>query len=139
MEIFAEAVLLATLQPPQPPRHEAWRELMDSMSAVSCKGGWPLLRPLRLSGRCLWYWVEWWCACACDGGGGWVGGGGGGWGATLGVQGVLAGSCTGPGGVVGLSIYRVMLAVPGKPVGLLSQQGCRGVRLQHSMAPWQPL
>ncbi|GAB4814136.1 hypothetical protein N2152v2_001182 [Parachlorella kessleri] len=37
MEIFSEAVLLATLQPPQPPKHQEWRDLMDTMSAVSCK------------------------------------------------------------------------------------------------------
>jgi phosphoenolpyruvate carboxylase len=37
LEIFSNAVLLATLQPPQPPREQSWRDLMDEMSAVSCK------------------------------------------------------------------------------------------------------
>lgn len=42
MEIFAEAVLLATLEPPQPPKCDTWRVLMDQMSAASCKGGFCL-------------------------------------------------------------------------------------------------
>lgn len=37
LEIFSNAVLLATLQPPKPPKDASWRDLMEEMSAVSCK------------------------------------------------------------------------------------------------------
>jgi phosphoenolpyruvate carboxylase len=39
LEIFSNSVLIATMQPPKPPQHDSWRELMEEMSAVSCKGG----------------------------------------------------------------------------------------------------
>ncbi|KAL4853378.1 Phosphoenolpyruvate carboxylase 2 [Chlorella vulgaris] len=37
LEIFSNSVLIATMQPPKPPQHDSWRELMEEMSAVSCK------------------------------------------------------------------------------------------------------
>ncbi|KAJ4710605.1 Phosphoenolpyruvate carboxylase [Melia azedarach] len=37
LEIYTTAVLLATLQPPQPPREEKWRNLMEEISNVSCQ------------------------------------------------------------------------------------------------------
>lgn len=36
LEIYTTAVLLATLRPPQPPREEKWRTLMDEISQISC-------------------------------------------------------------------------------------------------------
>lgn len=36
LEIYTNAVLLATLDPPQPPKDAAWREIMDAMSKASC-------------------------------------------------------------------------------------------------------
>lgn len=36
LEIYTTAVLLATLQPPQPPREEKWRSLMEDISKISC-------------------------------------------------------------------------------------------------------
>ncbi|XP_022881907.1 phosphoenolpyruvate carboxylase 4-like isoform X1 [Olea europaea var. sylvestris] len=36
LEIYTTAVLLATLQPPQHPREEKWRSLMEEISNVSC-------------------------------------------------------------------------------------------------------
>lgn len=36
LEIYTTAVLLATLRPPQPPREENWRTLMDEISQISC-------------------------------------------------------------------------------------------------------
>nr|GLL43467.1 phosphoenolpyruvate carboxylase 4-like [Ipomoea trifida] len=36
LEIYTTAVLLATLRPPQPPREEKWRNLMEEMSNISC-------------------------------------------------------------------------------------------------------
>ncbi|XP_023645073.1 phosphoenolpyruvate carboxylase 4 isoform X2 [Capsella rubella] len=37
LEIYTTAVLLATLQPPQPPREENWRSLMEDISNISCQ------------------------------------------------------------------------------------------------------
>ncbi|KAK9091122.1 hypothetical protein Sjap_024299 [Stephania japonica] len=37
LEIYTTAVLLATLKPPQPPREEKWRNLMEEISKVSCQ------------------------------------------------------------------------------------------------------
>jgi len=37
MELYTTAVLLATLRPPQPPRCEEWRTLMEQLSINSCK------------------------------------------------------------------------------------------------------
>ncbi|XP_010499083.1 PREDICTED: phosphoenolpyruvate carboxylase 4-like isoform X2 [Camelina sativa] len=37
LEIYTTAVLLATLQPPQPPREEKWRSLMEDISNISCQ------------------------------------------------------------------------------------------------------
>jgi len=37
LDIYSHAVLLATLDPPKPPKDDAWRALMDSMSRVSCE------------------------------------------------------------------------------------------------------
>ncbi|KAL0004899.1 hypothetical protein SO802_012460 [Lithocarpus litseifolius] len=37
LEIYTTAVLLATLRPPQPPREEKWRNLMEEMSKISCQ------------------------------------------------------------------------------------------------------
>ena len=37
LEIYTTAVLLATLRPPQPPREEKWRNLMEEMSNISCQ------------------------------------------------------------------------------------------------------
>jgi phosphoenolpyruvate carboxylase len=37
MESFTTAVLEARLLPPSAPRSHAWREIMDTLSAVSCK------------------------------------------------------------------------------------------------------
>nr|XP_023894770.1 phosphoenolpyruvate carboxylase 4 [Quercus suber]POE58115.1 phosphoenolpyruvate carboxylase 4 [Quercus suber] len=37
LEIYTTAVLLATLRPPQPPREEKWRNLMEEMSEISCQ------------------------------------------------------------------------------------------------------
>ncbi|CAH9082129.1 unnamed protein product [Cuscuta epithymum] len=36
LEIYTTAVLLATLRPPQPPREEKWRNLMEEISKISC-------------------------------------------------------------------------------------------------------
>lgn len=36
LEIYTTSVLLATLRPPQPPREEKWRTLMDEISQISC-------------------------------------------------------------------------------------------------------
>ncbi|CAI9096316.1 OLC1v1032421C1 [Oldenlandia corymbosa var. corymbosa] len=36
LEIYTTAVLLATLRPPQPPREEKWRNLMEEISKLSC-------------------------------------------------------------------------------------------------------
>nr|GMD28537.1 phosphoenolpyruvate carboxylase 4 [Ipomoea batatas] len=36
LEIYTTAVLLATLQPPQPPREQKWRSLMEDISNSSC-------------------------------------------------------------------------------------------------------
>ncbi|KAL6520026.1 Phosphoenolpyruvate carboxylase 4 [Orobanche hederae] len=36
LEIYTTAVLLATLRPPQPPKEEKWRNLMDEISKISC-------------------------------------------------------------------------------------------------------
>lgn len=36
LEIYTTAVLLATLRPPQPPREQKWRNLMDDISNLSC-------------------------------------------------------------------------------------------------------
>ncbi|GIL72820.1 hypothetical protein Vretimale_4503 [Volvox reticuliferus] len=36
LETYTTAVLLATLRPPSPPRHEKWRSVMDKLSQVSC-------------------------------------------------------------------------------------------------------
>lgn len=40
LEVFSNAVLMATMQPPKPPKDESWRALMEEMSSVSCKGVW---------------------------------------------------------------------------------------------------
>ncbi|GLT34519.1 hypothetical protein SLA2020_090280 [Shorea laevis] len=37
LEIYTTAVLLATLRPPQPPREEKWRNLMEEISKISCQ------------------------------------------------------------------------------------------------------
>ncbi|KAM7464393.1 hypothetical protein LguiA_032514 [Lonicera macranthoides] len=37
LEIYTTAVLLATLRPPQSPREEKWRSLMDEISKISCQ------------------------------------------------------------------------------------------------------
>ncbi|KAL5553534.1 hypothetical protein UlMin_040935 [Ulmus minor] len=37
LDIYTTAVLLATLQPPQPPREEKWRNLMEEISNISCQ------------------------------------------------------------------------------------------------------
>ncbi|KAJ8564717.1 hypothetical protein K7X08_001177 [Anisodus acutangulus] len=37
LEIYTTAVLLATLRPPQPPREQKWRNLMEDVSNLSCK------------------------------------------------------------------------------------------------------
>ncbi|CAH2033916.1 unnamed protein product [Thlaspi arvense] len=37
LEIYTTAVLLATLKPPQPPREEKWRSLMEDISKISCQ------------------------------------------------------------------------------------------------------
>ncbi|KAK6116380.1 hypothetical protein DH2020_049842 [Rehmannia glutinosa] len=36
LEIYTTAVLLATLRPPQPPKEQKWRNLMDEISKISC-------------------------------------------------------------------------------------------------------
>ncbi|KAL4519094.1 hypothetical protein Ndes2526A_g00199 [Nannochloris sp. 'desiccata'] len=36
LEIYNNAVLLATLDPPKPPKDESWRQVMDSISKFSC-------------------------------------------------------------------------------------------------------
>lgn len=36
LEIYTTAVLLATLQPPIPPRKEKWRQIMEEISKTSC-------------------------------------------------------------------------------------------------------
>ncbi|CAA0822447.1 Phosphoenolpyruvate carboxylase 4 [Striga hermonthica] len=36
LEIYSTAVLLATLRPPQPPKEQKWRHLMDEISHISC-------------------------------------------------------------------------------------------------------
>lgn len=36
LEIYTTAVLLATLKPPQPPKEQKWRNLMDEISKISC-------------------------------------------------------------------------------------------------------
>lgn len=36
LEIYTTAVLLATLKPPQPPREQKWRSLMEDISNISC-------------------------------------------------------------------------------------------------------
>ncbi|KAL3636128.1 Phosphoenolpyruvate carboxylase 4 [Castilleja foliolosa] len=36
LEIYTTAVLLATLRPPQPPKEQKWRNLMDDISQTSC-------------------------------------------------------------------------------------------------------
>ncbi|KAK1268047.1 Phosphoenolpyruvate carboxylase 4 [Acorus gramineus] len=37
LEIYTTAVLLATLQPPIPPREQKWRDLMEEISDISCR------------------------------------------------------------------------------------------------------
>ncbi|XP_050224083.1 phosphoenolpyruvate carboxylase 4 isoform X2 [Mercurialis annua] len=37
LEIYTTAVLLATLRPPQPPREEKWRNVMEEISKISCQ------------------------------------------------------------------------------------------------------
>ncbi|KAJ4835167.1 Phosphoenolpyruvate carboxylase 4 [Turnera subulata] len=37
LEIYTTAVLLATLQPPKPPREEKWRNIMEEISKISCQ------------------------------------------------------------------------------------------------------
>ncbi|XP_061975093.1 phosphoenolpyruvate carboxylase 4 [Populus nigra] len=37
LEIYTTAVLLATLKPPELPREEKWRNLMDEISTISCQ------------------------------------------------------------------------------------------------------
>ncbi|XP_050372635.1 phosphoenolpyruvate carboxylase 4 isoform X2 [Argentina anserina] len=37
LEIYTTAVLLATLRPPQPPREQKWRNLMEEISKISCQ------------------------------------------------------------------------------------------------------
>ncbi|CAA7036337.1 unnamed protein product [Microthlaspi erraticum] len=37
LEIYTTAVLLATLEPPQPPREDKWRSLMEDISSISCR------------------------------------------------------------------------------------------------------
>lgn len=37
LEIYTTAVLLATVRPPQPPREEKWRNLMEEISKISCQ------------------------------------------------------------------------------------------------------
>lgn len=37
LEIYTTAVLLATMRPPQPPREEKWRNLMEEISKISCQ------------------------------------------------------------------------------------------------------
>lgn len=37
LELFGNAVLMATLDPPKAPKDGSWRELMEEMSEVSCK------------------------------------------------------------------------------------------------------
>ncbi|KAI4387567.1 hypothetical protein MLD38_005388 [Melastoma candidum] len=37
LEIYTTAVLLSTLRPPQPPREEKWRNLMEEISKISCQ------------------------------------------------------------------------------------------------------
>jgi len=37
LEIYTTAVLLATLHPPDPPRSESWRNVMEEISDTSCK------------------------------------------------------------------------------------------------------
>ncbi|RDX62064.1 Phosphoenolpyruvate carboxylase 4, partial [Mucuna pruriens] len=37
LEIYTTAVLLATLRPPQSPREEKWRNLMEDISKISCQ------------------------------------------------------------------------------------------------------
>ncbi|CAD5316679.1 unnamed protein product [Arabidopsis thaliana] len=37
LEVYTTAVLLATLKPPQPPREEKWRNLMEEISGISCQ------------------------------------------------------------------------------------------------------
>ncbi|XP_042502580.1 phosphoenolpyruvate carboxylase 4 [Macadamia integrifolia] len=37
MEIYTTAVLLATVRPPQPPREEKWRNIMEEISKISCR------------------------------------------------------------------------------------------------------
>lgn len=56
MEIFCEAVLLATLRPPPTAKHEDWRTLMETMSTVSCKGGFV---PGWVGGGCYMLRVIW--------------------------------------------------------------------------------
>ena len=36
LEIYNNAVLLATLDPPKPPKEDTWRQVMDSISVASC-------------------------------------------------------------------------------------------------------
>ncbi|KAL4195713.1 hypothetical protein AMTRI_Chr04g242470 [Amborella trichopoda] len=36
LEIYTTAVLLSTLQPPQPPRDHKWRDVMEEISRISC-------------------------------------------------------------------------------------------------------
>jgi len=38
LEIYTTAVLQATLKPPNPPRLQAWRDLMNQLSEASCQG-----------------------------------------------------------------------------------------------------
>jgi phosphoenolpyruvate carboxylase len=37
MEIYTTAVLLATVNPPSPPKEDSWRKIMDLLSEMSCK------------------------------------------------------------------------------------------------------
>ncbi|KAF4356843.1 hypothetical protein F8388_019502 [Cannabis sativa] len=37
LEIYTTAVLIATLRPPQPPKEEKWRNLMEEISNISCQ------------------------------------------------------------------------------------------------------
>lgn len=36
LERYTQAVLTATLDPPSPPQHQAWVDLIDNLARISC-------------------------------------------------------------------------------------------------------
>ncbi len=90
LEIYTTAVLLATINPPPPPKFADWRTLMDRLGEVSCANYRAIVfqhphfipyfanatpqaelgnlnigsRPARRGQVCAAQWADPWCGCA---------------------------------------------------------------------------